>query len=133
MRLEFKNKLILHNGNVNSIVINDHLKVYVTGGDDGLINIIDIFSYKRIKTIKIQESINSVDIMVYPYYIVFVCTENGQKCYSINGQLISKEKLDIISTPVVFKEMGFKNRVLVRVGEEILFIKLPSFEILYRY
>ena len=29
--------------------------------------------------------------------------------------------------------MGFKDRVLMRVGREIIFVKLPSFEVIYRY
>lgn len=29
--------------------------------------------------------------------------------------------------------MGYRERVLMRVGDEILFVKMPSFEVVYRY
>lgn len=75
MRMEYKNRQILHNGSITTIVINDNLKVYVTGGEDGLVNVMDLFNYKRLRTLKMTESITSVNVIIYPYNMILICSE----------------------------------------------------------
>lgn len=79
---------MIHYGKVNHVSINSHLKVYVTGGEDGLVNIVDLFNHKLIKTIKFKESVRSVNAVIYPYYMLLIGLGNSQKCYSLNGQLL---------------------------------------------
>ena len=132
-RLEFKNRTLLHCGEVTHCAIDDEMRVYVTGGEDGLVNIVDLFNHSLLRTLKFPEPIRWVLTVVFPLYLVVIGGEEWQKCFSLNGQLLEKSRLKITEPPMVFKYSHFKDRVLAKVGTELLFLKMPSFSVFYRY
>lgn len=44
----------------------------MTAGEDGLVNVVDLFNYQLIRTFKFEERILSVNAVIYPYYMLLI-------------------------------------------------------------
>lgn len=67
MKVLYKHKMVYHEKKVNHITIEEDLRVVVSGGEEGMVVIANLFSGNLIRILKFEEGIKWAMCLSYPY------------------------------------------------------------------
>ena len=125
---------------ITSLFFNDNLNIWGSSGLDGYVNIYTYPTNKKITSIKMDNNALYADYLFIissplPSFIIFCKNNSCFYCYSLIGELISKEyeenENSDITSPVIFQDSSFGENLLYGNNNGSVSIRfLPSLNLL---